>query len=94
MDKCIKQEYSSKYIKPVGKQIPFVNTVDYIMKYENLLDDFKVVQEKTNCTQPLGHTNKSNRTKYQDYYTKDKYINWVGEYYFQEILKFNYSYGG
>jgi len=63
------------------------------MRYENLTEDFKVVQEKTNCFEPLGHHNKSNRTKYLDYYTNDDHINMVGEYFYKEIDYFKYEYG-
>ena len=67
--------------------------VDYVIRYENLIEDFKVVQEKTNCFEPLGHHNKSNRTKYLDYYTKQEHIDLVAEYFHEEIEHFDYKYG-
>lgn len=85
--------HTAKYIKPINTQMEFVNEVDYVMRYENLTEDFKVVQEKTNCFEPLGHHNKSNRTKYLDYYTNDDHINMVGEYFYKEIDYFKYEYG-
>jgi hypothetical protein len=79
---------------PINGQMEAANNVDYVMRYENLLEDFKVVQDKVNCHVPLIHTNKSKRTRYINYYTKDKYINWIGESYADEIAKFNYTFGG
>mgnify|MGYP000232879277 CR=1 FL=1 len=61
---------------------------------ENLLEDFKVVQDKVNCHVALMHTNKSKRTRYIDYYAKDEHINWIGESCADEIAEFNYSFGG
>lgn len=86
-------EQSSKYIKPINKQMLFVNSVDYVIRYENLIEDFKVVQEKTNCFEPLEHHNSSKRSKYLDYYTKDSQIKMVDEYYKEEIDYFRYAYG-
>lgn len=86
-------QHTAKYIKPINTQMGFVNEVDYVVRYENLIEDFKVVQEKTNCFEPLGHYNKSNRTKYLDYYTNDDHINMVGEYFYKEIDYFKYEYG-
>ena len=94
MHRVIRGDTSAKYIKPIGPQLPFIDNVDYVIKYENLVEDFKAVQEKTNCDVPLIHANKSKRTKYTDYYAKDEHINWIGEQYATEIARFNYSYGG
>jgi len=87
------KEQTAKYVKPINRQMQFVNAVDYVIRYENLIEDFKVVQEKTNCFEPLGHHNKSNRTKYLDYYTKQEHIDLVAEYFHEEIEHFDYKYG-
>jgi hypothetical protein len=87
-------KHTAKYIKPINKQMNFVESVDYVVRYENLIEDFKVIQEKTNCFAPLGHHNSSNRTKYTNYYTKDIYIKQVADYFVAEIQHFNYTYGG
>ena len=94
MDLIMRGETSAKYIAAVKGQIAFVDNVDYVLRWENLLEDFKVVQDKVNCHVPLIHINKSRRTKYTNYYTKDEYINWIGETCADEIARFNYSYGG
>ena len=85
---------TAKYIHPINTQMNFVNAVDHVIRYENLIEDFRIVQEKVNCFEPLGHHNSSNRTKYVDYYTKDVYINNVKEYFAEEIEYFGYTYGG
>lgn len=93
MNACFEPSLNTaKYIKPINKQMLFVNSVDYVIKYENLVEDFKVVQEKTNCFAPIGHHNKSQRTKYRDYYDNDTHINMVGDYFRDEIVHFNYEF--
>ena len=94
MDQCIAGNWSAKYIKMPGGQMEFVREVDYVIKYENLTEEFKVIQDKTQSKVPLIHTNKSKRTKYVDYYSKDDYINFIGERCADEIKHFNYSFGG
>ena len=86
------KQNSAKYLKPINKQMRFVNSVDYVIRYENLIEDFKVVQEKTNCFEPIGHHNSSKRTKYVDYYNKDFHINIIGEYFSEEIEEFGYKF--
>ena len=83
---------TKKYIIAVSKQMIYVRNSDYTLRYENLLEDFKLVQEKTNCFEPLGHHNSSNRTKYLDYYSKEHYIK-VKDYYAEEIEYFGYEFG-
>jgi hypothetical protein len=98
MDKIISKQYTSKYILPIQQQMYMVDSVDHVIKYENLVEDFKVIQEKTNCFEPLVHINKSRKQNevrsYVNYYTKDSYINHVGEVCKREIAYFNYSFGG
>jgi hypothetical protein len=95
MDCVINNDWSGKYIRPITPQCLTINDkdVDYIIKYENLIEDFKVVQNKVNCYEPLSHINKANYTKHADYYAKDKYINWIAEYYAEEIASLDYSFG-
>lgn len=93
MNCLIKGDESIKYIRNLNEQLLIVNEVDYVLRYENLVEDFKVVQDKVNCHVPLIHVNKSQRTKYTDYYTKDEYINWISEQCSDEIEHLNYAYG-
>ena len=66
---------------------------DYIIKFENLSEEFKLVQEKLNCDVPLGHLNKTvGRPKvYKDYYTQET-IDIVAEKYAIDIKTYNYNY--
>lgn len=54
------------------------NQVDWIKKdgrivlrYENLNDDFKIIQDMCNCHINLQHINCSNRSYYRDYYDSE-----------------------
>lgn len=93
MDACMTKDLSAKYIKRMNDQLTFANKVDYVIRYENLLDDFKIVQQKTNCDQPLTKSNSSKRTAYTDYYTNQKHIDWVADFHAEEIAQLNYTYG-
>ena len=93
MDRIIQGETSAKYVRPITGQIRIANNVDYVMRYENLLEDFKVIQDKVNCHVPLIHTNKSKRTRYIDYYTKDKHIDWIRERYKKDIDEYGFTFG-
>ena len=65
---------------------------DYVMKLENINNDFLTVQKKLNCFEPLPHKNKTTgRTNYKDYYTSEL-IDIVAEKYKVDIDKFNYTF--
>jgi hypothetical protein len=93
LNAVIANNHSAKYIAPMGSQLPFVDSVDYVIRYENLVDDFNIVQQKTGCYKPLPKTNSSNRTSYTDYYKSKHHIAWVAEKHSEEIARLNYVYG-
>lgn len=93
MDICMSGNHSAKYFKPMNNQLRTTMSVDYVMRYENLEEDFKVVQKKTKCDQSLFKRNRSKHTAYTDYFTK-KHIDWVAEYHAEEIDQLKYTYGG
>ena len=93
MEKLLKNEYSAKYLRPPSNQAAFCDNVDFVLRYENLVEDFKVVQEKTNCSVPLPHTNKSVDFKYKEYYTKDTWIDYIGNCCREEIYLLGYNFG-
>jgi hypothetical protein len=65
---------------------------DYVLKLENINNDFLVVQEKINCFTPLPIKNKTiNRTSYQDYYTP-KLKDIVYKKYKTDINTYNYEF--
>jgi hypothetical protein len=94
MSAVISGNTSAKYIKPMDYQLRCVNHVDYVIRYENLEEDFKVIQQKTNCSEPLFKSNSSKRTAYTDYYRNKDHIDWVAERHADEIAQLNYTYGG
>ena len=65
--------------------------IDLIMRYENLEKDFHKVQEYLNFDMPLGHYNKSKRSKYQDYYNDDlKKL--ITKWFKDDIERFEYQF--
>lgn len=94
IDRSFRSDRSAKYYKPMNRQMQFVRNVDYVIRYENLREDFKMVQERCTCFTPLPHYNRSKHDKYVDYYTNRDYINIVGEYYAEEIDVLEYKFGG
>lgn len=75
--------------KPQSK---WAHECDIVLKLENINEDFKIIQEKLDCFEPIEKLNTSNRkTDYKEYYT-DTTINIVAEKYKQDIENFNYGY--
>lgn len=65
--------------------------LDFVMRYENLSDDFsKVCQQIGLPSIQLPHRNKSKRKSYMDYYD-DELLDIVEERYADDIRQFNYS---
>jgi hypothetical protein len=52
-------------------QVDYVRGVDYVMKLDNIQEEFKVVQEKLNCFKDLPHKNGSSHNHYSAYYNKN-----------------------
>ena len=65
--------------------------IDYIVKFENLIEDYKVVQEIIGIKQKLPHLNKSERRPYKYYYSAEsKKI--IEAYFKDDFEEFNYAY--
>ena len=96
LDRSFGSERSRKYYKPLDYQKQVADYCDYVIRYENLIEDFKVVQEKTNCFVPLFDLNKSPRQKinYMDYYTDAKYVDLIRNRHAEELEHFGYEFGG
>jgi len=59
---------------PQTSQEVYSNGCNIILKYENLHEDFKQIQNRLNCFIPLLHLNASTKRNYMEYYdstTKD-----------------------
>lgn len=66
---------------------------DKVFKLENIQEDFKFIQDKMNCWEPLGHSNKTvNRKKYQDYYTSQEAIDIVAKQFKVDIDIYGYDF--
>ena len=65
--------------------------IDYIIRFENLNEDYKVVQEKIGIKKKLQHYNKTERKPYKNYYSAEsKKI--IEDYFKDDFEEFNYKY--
>jgi hypothetical protein len=72
-------------------QLHYIKGIDYILRYETLDNDFKIIQEKLNCFEPLekiSHVQKSYDKKI--FYTDD-FKNYVIKNFEEELDFFQYS---
>lgn len=77
----------------VERQHNWAKDCDYIMRLENLTEDFQVIQKYLNCFEPLGHRNPTGRrTKYQDYYQDQETIDIVAKKFKIDIETYGYSF--
>ena len=65
--------------------------VDTILKLENINEDFKIVQEKLQCFEPLPVLNTSSHLDYRHYYN-DTTKKIIAEKYAEDIEKFDYTF--
>ena len=103
------EEYTEKFFtdqfKPqgfagghYGPNIPQINYSRYVhevLRYENLEEDFKKVQDKFNIHAPLEKRANISKGKlhYSHYYTSPRLIDLVSEYYKEDIEELGYTYG-
>lgn len=78
------------YLSP---QVAFSDYSDCVLRYENLSNDFRMIQEKLNCyaTLPMRNVGE-NRLPYQQYYTSNELIETIGNFCAKDIEKFGYKY--
>lgn len=72
-------------------QFEFVNGVDYILRFENINEDFKILQDKLKCYKELPKRNSSEHASYRNYYTQEA-IDLVSEKCATDIKYFNYEF--
>lgn len=65
--------------------------IDYVMKFENLANDFKVIQERLGSQKKLIKKNVSSHNAYQDYYDDDT-RDFVTNKFKNDLERFNYSF--
>lgn len=67
------------------------NSVDILLRYETLNNDFKQVQELVNCHEPLPHVNYSAHSEYKSYYSTEQQ-KLVSNLFEQDIDMFKYQF--
>lgn len=74
----------------VRKQTSWIQGVDIVLRMETLEEDFKIIQEKLNCDQPL--TQQVHKLSYDpvDYYSEE-FVKTVETYFQDEIDFFGYK---
>lgn len=65
----IKVQNMDIHFRPQYTFIP--ETPDFLGKFENIENDFKIICEKIGIDCELRHENKTSKTKYSDYYTPE-----------------------
>lgn len=82
----------SMMLSPVEKtQVQMCDEVDLILRYENLEEEFKQIQDFFGINKNLPIKNTSSHNSYQSYYD-DVTMQIVHDYYKEDIIKFGYSY--
>jgi chondroitin 4-sulfotransferase 11 len=78
------------FMKPISSW--FNNgDIDYIMRFENLSNDFEVIKKKLDANRGLIHKNAASHNNYKSYYT-DEIKEFVTEKFKEDIERFNYSF--
>lgn len=80
-------ETDNNVVWPLDK---WTKNVDIILNQENLIEDFKLIQEKLNCFRPLQKTQHVLNYSKEKYLTED-YIAFVYKHFYKEIDKYNYK---
>ena len=78
----------------IEQQVVWYGGADYVMKFENLVEDFEEVQTRLQCFEPLQHLNKSRPagTTYHSYYTSPDLVDIVAEKCDVDIALHNYTF--
>lgn len=80
---------NSKY----DTQHSWAKDCDAVFRLENINEDFKIIQQKVNCFEPLQTLNKTkNRKTYQTYYTSQELIDFVADKYKVDIDTYGYDF--
>ena len=65
------------------------NGVTYLLKFETLEEDFKIIQNRLQCYEPLPIINTSKHEDYHKYYTQETW-NIINKLFEEDIITFNY----
>lgn len=90
-----KEDPGSIYVNFLGGQHGVYFYVDHVIRYEQLDKQFEVIQEKTNCFEPLPRKNVSrSKPGYIKYYEHNWMIDVIKDRYKLEIDDLKYTFGG
>jgi hypothetical protein len=78
----------------IEQQVVWYGGADYVMRFENLVEDFEEVQNRLQCFEPLKHLNKSRpaNTTYHSYYTSPDLVDLIAEKCDVDIALHNYTF--
>ena len=77
------------YKQSQSKWIPHDPT--WLLRLENIAEDFKIIQNFTNCFKPLTKENTSTHKHYSHYYNSST-KNYVADLFSEDIKRFNYDF--
>ncbi len=69
----------------------FGESTDYILRFESLENDFKIIQEKLNCYQPLPVENKGIDFDYRTMYN-DSTAEYIHDVFLKDIIEYDYKF--
>ena len=69
----------------------FGESTNFILKFESLENDFKIIQEKLNCYSPLPKLNKSIDFDYRTMYTDDT-AEYIHDVFLKDIINYDYNF--
>ena len=86
-------DFAIKNKKDVSwSQTRWIDGVDHVLRYENLQEDFKIIQELTGCYEPLPFENVSKRQEEKaNLYNNNEFMTLIETQFKKEIEYFNYN---
>lgn len=84
--------WARQWYKLTTLQSDWFGNDTYVIRFEQINDDFKKIQIMLDCDRPLTVTNATNKDDYVDYYNQDL-VDLVRDIYLKDIIKFGYEFG-
>ena len=88
------KQRKDRYLIWPGMQKLWADDADYIIRYENLKEDFKVVQDKVKCWKPLDRYNSNDSYEFGPIKWNKTLYDLVCDQYAEELYEYNYEFGG
>jgi len=74
------------------QQYRFNMIPDIVLRFENLTEDFKIIQDILGCHVPLEKSNISSHIRYREYYHKQLLIDIVADHFVIDIQRYGYTF--